>query len=46
MSYKWRQRKQGMDAEEARYAAIRKLCGSDQMQETYRRRSGLPQIEH
>jgi len=38
-------RNQGMDAEEARYAAMRKFGGADQMQETYRRRRGLPQIE-
>jgi len=35
-----------MDAEEARYAAIRKFGGSDQMQETYRRRSGLRRLKH
>src|SRR5215217_1426080 len=36
---------QGMTAEEARYAALRKFGGVDQVKETYRDRRGLPGIE-
>src|SRR5882724_1664109 len=38
-------RRQGMDPEEARYAAMRKFGGSDQMKEFYRNRRGLPPLE-
>ena len=38
-------RRSGMDDDEARYAAMRKFGGSDQMQETHRSRRGLPRIE-
>ena len=37
--------RQGMTAEEARYAALRKFGGVDQVKETYRDRRGLPAIE-
>lgn len=36
---------QGMTADEARYAALRKFGGVDQLKETYRDRRGLPFIE-
>src|ERR1051325_4576717 len=36
---------QGMTAEEARYAALRKFGGVDQVKETYRDRRGLPVFE-
>src|ERR1051325_10578441 len=36
---------QGMTAEEARYAALRKFGGIDQVKETYRDRRGLPVVE-
>ena len=38
-------RRQGMTAEEARYAALRKFGGVDQVKETYRDRRGLPAVE-
>ena len=38
-------RRQGMTAEEARYAALRKFGGVDQVKETYRDRRGLPVVE-
>lgn len=37
--------RQGMTADEARYAALRKFGGIDQVKETYRDRRGLPFIE-
>lgn len=37
--------RQGMTADEARYAALRKFGGVDQVKETYRDRRGLPFIE-
>ena len=37
--------RQGMTAEEARYAAMRKFGGVDQVKETYRDRRGLPIVE-
>jgi len=37
--------RQGMTADEARYAALRKFGGVDQVKETYRDRRGLPVIE-
>src|ERR1051325_8116767 len=37
--------RQGMTAEEARYAALRKFGGVDQVKETYRDRRGLPVVE-
>ena len=37
--------RQGMTAAEARYAALRKFGGVDQVKETYRDRRGLPFIE-
>lgn len=37
--------RQGMTAEEARYAALRKFGGVDQVKETYRDRRGLPVLE-
>ena len=38
-------RRQGMSAAEARYAALRKFGGVDQVKETYRDRRGLPALE-
>lgn len=38
-------RRQGMSADEARYAALRKFGGVDQVKETYRDRRGLPAVE-
>src|SRR5215212_8725351 len=38
-------RRQGMTADEARYAALRKFGGVDQVKERYRDRRGLPVIE-
>lgn len=37
--------RQGMTADEARFAALRKFGGVDQVKETYRDRRGLPAIE-
>ena len=37
--------RQGMTADEARYAALRKFGGVDQVKETYRDRRGLPAVE-
>src|SRR4026208_2103866 len=37
--------RQGMTADEARYAALRKFGGVDQVKETYRDRRGLPFLE-
>src|SRR5689334_20553769 len=37
--------RQGMTAEEARYAALRKFGGVDQVKETYREKRGLPGVE-
>ena len=37
--------RQGMTAEEARYAALRKFGGVDQVKETYRDKRGLPGVE-
>ena len=37
--------RQGMNADEARYAALRKFGGVDQVKETYRDRRGLPVLE-
>jgi predicted permease len=37
--------RQGMDPEEARYAALKKFGGVDQVKETYRDRRGLPFLE-
>ncbi len=37
--------RQGMSAEEARYAALRKFGGVDQVKEMYRQRRGLPAVE-
>ena len=37
--------RQGMSPEEARYAALRKFGGVDQVKETYRDRRGLPFLE-
>src|SRR5688572_24835405 len=37
--------RQGMSADEARYAALRKFGGVDQVKETYRDRRGLPFLE-
>jgi predicted permease len=37
--------RQGMTADDARYAALRKFGGIDQVKETYRDRRGLPFIE-
>ncbi|MDQ2856748.1 MAG: ABC transporter permease, partial [Acidobacteriota bacterium] len=38
-------RRQGMSADEARYAAMRKFGGVDQIKETYRDRRGVPWLE-
>ncbi|HKE56159.1 MAG TPA: permease prefix domain 1-containing protein, partial [Pyrinomonadaceae bacterium] len=37
--------RQGMSAEAARYAALKKFGGVDQVKETYRDRRGLPGVE-
>src|SRR6476660_7556008 len=37
--------RQGMTADEARYAALRKFGGVDQVKETYRDHRGLPAVE-
>src|SRR5678815_4399571 len=37
--------RQGLDPEEARYAALRKFGGVEQVKETYRERRGLPFLE-
>src|SRR5215211_769710 len=37
--------RQGMSEDEARYAALRKFGGVDQVKETYRDRRGLPAVE-
>jgi predicted permease len=37
--------RQGMTADEARYAALRKFGGVEQVKETYRDRRGLPAVE-
>jgi predicted permease len=37
--------RQGMSADEARYAALRKFGGVEQVKETYRERRGLPYVE-
>src|SRR6185436_18101817 len=37
--------RQGMNREEARYLALRKFGGVDQVKETYRERRGLPWVE-
>src|SRR5262245_15853116 len=37
--------RQGMSADEARFAALRKFGGVEQVKETYRARRGLPLVE-
>src|SRR6478672_1098178 len=37
--------RQGMSSDEARYAALRKFGGVEQVKETYRERRGLPHVE-
>src|SRR5437762_7240684 len=37
--------RQGLSPEEARYRALRKFGGVDQIKETYRERRGLPGVE-